>query len=85
MIKLKEIYDKIIEQIEPSKYTLYCDMDGVLCDFEKRFKETPQKTSATGRSDPKSLEQEGEIVEKEKVIIIVTAHTHQIKRTRKSS
>ena len=39
MIKLKEIYDKIIEQIEPSKYTLYCDMDGVLCDFEKRFKD----------------------------------------------
>ena len=39
MIRLKEIYDKIIEQIEPSKYTLYCDMDGVLCDFEKRFKD----------------------------------------------
>ena len=39
MIRLKEIYDKIIEQIEPSKYTLYCDMDGVLCDFEKQFKD----------------------------------------------
>lgn len=39
MIRLKEIYNKIIEQIEPSKYTLYCDMDGVLCDFEKRFKD----------------------------------------------
>ena len=39
MIRLKEIYDKIIEQIEPSKYTLYCDMDGVLCDFEARFEQ----------------------------------------------
>ena len=39
MIKLKEIYKKIIEDIEPPKYTLYCDMDGVLCDFEARFKD----------------------------------------------
>ena len=39
MIKLKEIYNKILEQVEPKKYTLYCDMDGVLCDFEKRFKD----------------------------------------------
>jgi hypothetical protein len=39
VIKLKEIYDKILEQVEPKKYTLYCDMDGVLCDFEKRFKD----------------------------------------------
>ena len=37
MIKLKEIYNKILEQVEPKKYTLYCDMDGVLCDFEARF------------------------------------------------
>ena len=39
MIKLKEIYNKILEQVEPKKYTLYCDMDGVLCDFEARFKD----------------------------------------------
>ena len=39
MIKLKEIYNKILENVEPSKYTLYCDMDGVLCDFEKRFED----------------------------------------------
>lgn len=37
MIKLKEIYNRIIEEITPPKYTLYCDMDGVLVDFEKRF------------------------------------------------
>lgn len=39
VIKLKEIYNKIIEDIEPSKYTLYCDMDGVLADFENRFEQ----------------------------------------------
>ena len=39
MIKLKEIYKKIIEDIEPQKYTLYCDMDGVLADFEARFEQ----------------------------------------------
>ncbi len=39
MIKLKEIYNKIIKEVEPQKYTLYCDMDGVLVDFEKRFKD----------------------------------------------
>ena len=39
VIKLKEIYNRIIEDIKPTKYTLYCDMDGVLCDFEKRFED----------------------------------------------
>ena len=39
MIKLKEIYKKIIEEIKPPKYTLYCDMDGVLADFEDRFEQ----------------------------------------------
>jgi hypothetical protein len=39
VIKLKEIYNKIIEDIEPPKYTLYCDMDGVLADFENRFEQ----------------------------------------------
>jgi hypothetical protein len=39
VIKLKEIYNKILEQVEPKKYTLYCDMDGVLADFEARFEQ----------------------------------------------
>lgn len=39
VIKLKEIYNRIIEEIRPTKYTLYCDMDGVLVDFEKRFED----------------------------------------------
>jgi len=40
VIKLKEIYKKVIEEIKPTRYTLYCDMDGVLVDFEKRFEDT---------------------------------------------
>ena len=39
MVKLKKIYDQILEELSPTLYTLYCDMDGVLCDFEKRFEE----------------------------------------------
>ena len=39
MIKLKELYKKVIKEVEPQNYTIYCDMDGVLCDFEKRFKD----------------------------------------------
>ena len=51
MIKLKEIYNKIIEDIEPSKYILYCDMDGVLCDFDKRFRDlTSSKNRPSGMS-----------------------------------
>ena len=33
MIKLKEIYNKIIKEIEPQEYEIYSDMDGVLVDF----------------------------------------------------
>jgi hypothetical protein len=36
MIKLTNIY----EQINATKYTIYCDMDGVLCDFDKRYQQT---------------------------------------------
>ena len=51
MIKLKEIYNKIVEEIEPQKYTLYCDMDGVLCDFERQFRNlTSSKNKKSGMS-----------------------------------
>ena len=50
MIKLGDIYTKIIEDIQPPKYTLYCDMDGVLCDFEKRFKDLTGLTPKEFRS-----------------------------------
>jgi len=39
VIKLKKLYKKIKEEVSKEKYTLYCDMDGVLCDFEKRFED----------------------------------------------
>ena len=50
MIKLGDIYTKIIEDIQPPKYTLYCDMDGVLCDFEKRFEDLTGLTPKEFRS-----------------------------------
>jgi len=53
VIRLKEIYNKIIEVIEPSRYTLYCDMDGVLCDFERRFEDL------TGMSPKSFKDKEG--------------------------
>ena len=43
MIKLKEIYDKIIEEIEPQEYEIYSDMDGVLVDFNARYKDLTGK------------------------------------------
>ncbi len=43
MIKLKEIYNKIIEEIEPQEYEIYSDMDGVLVDFNARFKDLTGK------------------------------------------
>jgi hypothetical protein len=40
MEDLLRIYNMIKEEeqkIESQKYTIFCDMDGVLCDFEERF------------------------------------------------
>jgi hypothetical protein len=39
MIKLKEL----LEEVENSKYTIYCDLDGVLVDFDKGYKELTGK------------------------------------------
>lgn len=36
VIKFSSIYKELKEQ-EKKEYTLYCDMDGVLCDFDARF------------------------------------------------
>lgn len=38
MYKLTDIYKQIKEE-QLSQYKIYCDMDGVLCDFDKRFEE----------------------------------------------
>ena len=43
MIKLKEIYNKILEDIEPQEYEIYSDMDGVLVDFNARYKDLTGK------------------------------------------
>jgi len=40
MIKLADYYSELKEQdkeFEKKKYKIYCDMDGVLCDFDTRF------------------------------------------------
>ena len=39
MIKLKEL----LEEVENNKYTIYCDLDGVLVDFEKGYEEASDK------------------------------------------
>jgi hypothetical protein len=45
MIKLKEL----LEEVENDKYTIYCDLDGVLVDFEKGYEEASGKPmSAAG-------------------------------------
>ena len=38
--KLTDLYKQIKEEAaeaQPSQYTIYCDMDGVICDFDKQF------------------------------------------------
>jgi FMN phosphatase YigB (HAD superfamily) len=42
MYKLTDIYKQIKEeeqQLQRSQYKIFCDMDGVLCDFDKRFEQ----------------------------------------------
>lgn len=39
MIKLKEL----LEEVENNKYTIYCDLDGVLVNFEKGYEELTGK------------------------------------------
>jgi hypothetical protein len=47
-LKLTDVYKQLKEQeVEPEQqYKIYCDMDGVLTDFDKRFKNSnPEKLS----------------------------------------
>lgn len=42
MYKLTDIYKQLKEEeqaTQVSQYKIYCDMDGVLCDFDKRFEQ----------------------------------------------
>ena len=48
-LKLTDIYKQLKEQeVEPAQqYKIYCDMDGVITDFDKRFKDlNPEHLSA---------------------------------------
>ena len=48
-LRLTDIYKQLKEQeVEPAQqYKIYCDMDGVLTDFDKRFKDlNPEYLSA---------------------------------------
>ena len=38
MIRLQDIHNSLLKE-QSSPYKIYCDMDGVLCDFEKRFED----------------------------------------------
>ena len=48
-LRLTDMYKQLKEQeVEPAQqYKIYCDMDGVLTDFDKRFKDlNPEHLSA---------------------------------------
>jgi hypothetical protein len=52
MYKLTDLYRQIKEEeqnLQDPQYEIYCDMDGVLCDFDTRFKQF-------GGSTPKEFE-----------------------------
>jgi hypothetical protein len=52
MIKLKEL----LEEVENSKYTIYCDLDGVLVDFDKGYKELTGKLPKEAGDGPEFWE-----------------------------
>ena len=47
MIKLKEL----LEEIENNKYTIYCDLDGVLVDFDKGYEDLTGKLTKEVNDD----------------------------------
>ena len=52
MIKLKEL----LEEVENNKYTIYCDMDGVLVDFDKGYKDLTGKLPKEAGDGPEFWE-----------------------------
>jgi hypothetical protein len=52
MIKLTEL----LEEVENNKYTIYCDLDGVLVDFEKGYEEASGKPMASAGEGPEFWE-----------------------------
>ena len=56
IIDLLEAHPPTVAE-KTSKYQIYCDMDGVLCDFDARFKElNPEKLSAKQYQDKYGIE-----------------------------
>jgi len=52
MIKLT----KLLKEIEENKYTIYCDMDGVLVDFDKGYKDLTRKLPKDAGDGPEFWE-----------------------------
>jgi len=67
-LKLTDLYKQIKEQETPEeqKYKIFCDMDGVLCDFNKRFTSlNPEKLSPTQYQDKYGSEKFWEFIDGE--------------------
>jgi FMN phosphatase YigB (HAD superfamily) len=54
MPNLLDLYKLIIEN-KASEYTIYCDMDGVLCDFDKGYEDLTKMSTAKANTYPKSF------------------------------
>ena len=73
-LKLIDIYKQLKEeeavQTEPAKqYKIYCDMDGVLTDFDKRFKDSnPEKLSPSQYQTKYGTEKMWDLIDEENKI-----------------
>ena len=50
---LLDLY-KLISENKVSEYTIYCDMDGVLCDFDEGYKKLTKKSTDEANAEGKS-------------------------------
>lgn len=70
-VKLTDLYKQIKEQeteTEEQKYKIFCDMDGVLCDFENRFKGiNPERLSPSQYSTRFGVDKMWDLITKEGV------------------
>ena len=70
-LKLTDIYKQLKEeevtQTEPAQqYKIYCDMDGVIADFDKRFKDVnPEKLSAAQYQTKYGIEKFWDLIDEE--------------------
>ena len=52
MIKLSKIYKEMLQENQ-SKYRIFCDMDGVIADFDTRFKTLNSEKISPGEYESK--------------------------------